>query len=143
MMIMVAGLRIGCAMTHPNDPDEYYEAVWDVTRATLDKMAAADLAATNCAVSNWLWDRRAHLPRYPEWLDDRVRDQARYWAEHARTEELEAYMLAAAMKLEGGKSMFHRRHIKRLVASLWRRMWPEDQAAFIEWAKENGNGRKS
>lgn len=126
---------------HPNDPDEHYEAVWDVTRATLDKMAAADKDAAQGAVWNWIWDNRADMPS-ANLLDDDIRDRARYWAELASTPELEAFMLAAAMRLEGGRSMFHRRHIKRLVASLWRRMWPEDQAAFIEWAKENGNGGK-
>lgn len=129
-------------MTSPHDEDEWFVQTRELVDITLASAEQLDAKAVENSVFNWIWSRRTRLPWFSK-LDDRARDNARYWAELATTPELEAYMLAASMKLEGSKSTFHRRHIKRLIASLWKRMWPEDQAAFIEWAKENGNGRKN
>ena len=123
------------------DPDNHYAETFAQTLATIDKLNREDPSAVSAAIWHWLWENESQQPFIAKAEED-ARIDARFWSETANTTELECYMLAACMKLEQGKSMFHRRHIKRLIASLWRRMFPEDQAAFMDWAAKNKNDKE-
>lgn len=124
-----------------DEPGEHFAQIWAFTSHSLDLMAKESHEAAVNAALHWLWDDRYRQPSVAI-LEEQARSDAMFWSETASTTELECYMLAACMRLQEGKSMFHRKHIKRLVASLWKRMWPEDQEAFIAWAKENKNEKE-
>ncbi len=64
-------------------------------------------------------------------MQERVRDDAKLWAMAASQAELEAYVAAAVMELEGapitGKAA------KRLAALAWKRMDAEARVGFLKW----------
>jgi len=94
-----------------------------------------DHALTVATVTHWLEHHGAGLPDVPL-MRERLRDDAKLWAVSASTEELEAYVAAAVVALEGapitGKAA------KRLAASAWRNMSAEDKHKFKEWISANG-----
>jgi hypothetical protein len=99
----------------------------------LEACATVSSEGAAWAAYNWLHVNSAGLPYIPM-IEDAVRDDARFWAETASPAELQAYAIAVFDRLGG--SPFLSRHIKRMVAGLWRRMSPTEQAAFLEWIKK-------
>lgn len=85
---------------------------------------------------NWLTGTSAGLPYVPL-MHETARDDARFWAETATPIELECYALAAADRLAGLGAMFGTKQIRRLSGALWRRMSPDEKAAFLAWAGAN------
>ena len=101
----------------------------------LDGLARHDAQAVAWACYDWLVMNEAGLPALDA-LDGRARDDARFWAETATPPELEFYALAAVDRLNGmsgGHALFAGKQIKRLAAGLFRRMSPEERAAFKNW----------
>lgn len=96
----------------------------------LEACASVSPEGAAWAAYDWLQYHSEGLP-YAAELDRTARDDARFWAETATPHELEAYALAALDRL--APAPFTSRHIKRLVAALWGRMSPLEQAAFKEW----------
>lgn len=105
-----------------------------VSRAfgVLNGLAAHDPQAVAWACYDWLQIHEAGLP-YVAMIEGAARDDARFWAETAHPAELECYALAALDRLAGDGAIFASRQIKRMVAALWRRMSPNEQAAFVAW----------
>lgn len=103
----------------------------------LDALATHDANAVSWACYDWIQINAAGLPVMP-FLEDSVRDNARFWVETASPPELECYALAAMDKLGSASPMFASRQIKRLVGALWRRMAPSEQAAFRAWVNKQG-----
>lgn len=98
--------------------------------AYLNACATVSPEGAAWAAYDWLQIHEAGLPYVPL-VEGSARDDARFWAETATPHELEAYALAALHRLDG--KPFASRQIKRMVASLWRRMSPAEQSAFQAW----------
>lgn len=105
-------------------------AVCNVALEQLTNLSELDAEGTAWAAYDWLALSSAGVPMIDA-LNGDARQSAQYWAELATPAELEAYMLAAAYKLQGAP--FASRQIKRLIASLWRIMSPNEKAAFKGW----------
>ena len=105
----------------------------------LNGLASHDAEAVGWACYGWLHVNEAGFPLVPL-ADGRAREEARFWAETAQPHELECYALAAMDRLSGmtGHALFASRHIKRLSGALFRRMSPDEQAAFKKWIGEQG-----
>jgi len=103
----------------------------------LDALATHDAQAVSWGCYDWIQINAAGLPVLP-FLEDSVRDNARFRAETASPPELECYALASMDKLGSASPMFASRQIKRLVGALWRRMAPSEQAAFRAWVNKQG-----
>jgi hypothetical protein len=102
-----------------------------------------DSEAVAWACYDWLHINQAGLPILPL-IDGAAREDARFWAETAHPAELECYALASIDRLGGisnGHAMFASRQIKRLAGSLFKRMSPNEQAAFAKWIKEQTDER--
>ena len=98
--------------------------------AYLNACATVSSEGAAWAAYDWLQIHAAGVP-YVALTEGNCREDARFWAETATPPELEAYALAALQRLQG--SPFAARQIKRMVASLWRKMSPAEQNAFKEW----------
>lgn len=106
--------------------------------ADLDAWAQHDPEAAAWAAYDWLHMREAGLPLVAL-VDGKAREDARFWAETAHPGELECYALAAMDRLggiSGGHALFASRQIKRLAGALFKRMSPQEQAAFAKWIKD-------
>lgn len=104
----------------------------------LDGWAEYDKEAAAWAAYDWLHMREAGLPLVAM-VDGKAREDARFWAETAHPGELECYALAAMDRLggiSGGHALFSSRQIKRLAGALFKRMSPQEQAAFAKWIKD-------
>lgn len=112
-----------------------------VSRAfgVLNGLASHDAEAVVWACYDWLQVHSEGMP-YVQILEGSAREEARFWAETAQPHELECYALAAMDRLSGmtGHALFASRHIKRLSGALFRRMSPDEQAAFKKWIGEQG-----
>lgn len=109
----------------------------------LDIWAQHDAEATAWAAYDWLHMREAGLPML-SLVDGKAREDARFWAETAHPAELECYALAAVDRLggiSGGHALFASRQIKRLAGALFKRMSPQEQAAFGKWIGDQINER--
>lgn len=81
-------------------------------------------------VTAWLEHHGAEMPEAPL-MHERIRHDARMWADCATPHELEAYVVAGVSEL--GQTPLTEKQMKRLIANIWRRM-PEDvRADFIKW----------
>lgn len=101
----------------------------------MNGLAKFDAQAVAWAAYDWLVINEAGLPT-ADLLDGRAREDARFWAETATPPELECYAFAAVDRLSGmggGHALFASRQIKRLAAGLFRRMSPDERAAFKKW----------
>lgn len=120
-------------------PDE----VTGLCLAYLNAYAVQDAEAVAWAAYDWLQINQAGLPYLPI-VDGTAREDARFWAETATPAELECYALAAVDRLggmSGGHALFASRQIKRLAGALFKRMSPQEQAAFARWIGEQVNER--
>ena len=119
-----------------SDPRHYTpEEVMLAAFGWLQVAAKVDRQAAQWAAYDWLQDSESGLP-YAALIDNNAREDARFWAETANPAELEAYALAAVDRLagmSGGYAMFATRQMKRLAGALFRRMAPEEKAAFANW----------
>jgi hypothetical protein len=113
----------------------------------LGAFAKQDSEAVAWACYDWLQINQAGLPVLPL-VDGAAREDARFWAETAHPAELECYALAAIDRLggmggigSGGYALFASRQIKRLAGALFKRMSPNEQAAFSKWIKDQTNER--
>lgn len=122
-----------------NAPNVRKEVAAEQALAYLAACATVSPEATAWAAHAFLQDRSPGLPLITE-SAEHAREDALFWSETARPEELECYLLAAARRLEENKSLFHGRHIKRLIAALWRSMSPQEQDAFRAYINQ---GRKN
>ena len=110
----------------------------------MNGLARHDAEGVAWACYDWLQDNEAGMP-YVAIIEGTARDDARFWAETAHPAELECYALAAMNRLGGiggGSAMFATRQIKRLAGALFRRMSPDEQAAFANWIAEQMKGDK-
>lgn len=89
---------------------------------------APDIAVAT--VTHWLEYHGAGSPDVPL-MQERVRDDASFWAASAHQVELEAYLAAALMELE--KSPLTIRAAKRLAALGFKAMDAETQEKFKTW----------
>ena len=101
--------------------------------AYLNACATVSPEGAAWAAYDWLQVHAAGMP-YVALTETASREDARFWAETATPPELEAYALAALLRLQC--SPFAGRQIKRMVASLWRQMSPTEQTAFKEWIEK-------
>ena len=101
--------------------------------AALAACATVSPAGAAWAAYDWLRHGAAGLP-YVSMVEGTARQDARFWAETATPAELQAYALAALDRLAPGP--FVSRHIKLMVAALWSRMSPAEQAAFRGWIEK-------
>jgi hypothetical protein len=99
----------------------------------LNACASVSPEGASWAAYDWLQSNAAGLPVLPL-IEEAMRSEAVMWAETATPIELECYTVAAMDRLQGAP--FASRQIKRLVASLWRRMSPEEKTEFQEWASK-------
>ena len=113
-----------------SDAAEIRIAFANAVYGQLDRALASDRALALEVVTAWLEDRGAGVPGVAL-LQEQVRSDALFWAEVASPPELEAYVVAGITRL--GAVNFASRQIKRLVGMLWRRMTPDEQAAFLAW----------
>jgi len=104
-------------------------AVIEATEA-LERFARRSPEGAAWAAYNWLHINDAGLP-VVSFIDNQARQDARFWAETATPAELECYAFAALERL--ADAPFSGRQIKRMVATLWRRMSPTEQEAFKGW----------
>lgn len=74
----------------------------------------------------------AGVPEY-SFLQGRIRDDARYWADTAQPHELECYIAAGLERVK--ETAFAPRMRKRMVGTIWRKMTAAEKAEFLEWAK--------
>ena len=91
----------------------------------LNTCMALDKDLTIATVTHWLEYHGAGSPDVPL-MQERVRDDARYWAMAATQPELEAYVSAAVIELEN--SPVTARATKRLAAWAWKNMRADDRA---------------
>lgn len=76
----------------------------------------------------------ADVPEY-SFLQGRIRDDARYWADTAQPHEIECYVAAG---LERAKDTpFGPRMRKRMIGTVWRKMTAAERAEFLEWASKH------
>lgn len=95
--------------------------------------ARGDAQAVSWAAYDFLQGPGSHGLPMVSIIDGSARDDARFWAETASPAELECYSLAAMDRLASTNAPFASRQIKRLVASLWRRLSPDEKTAFVMW----------
>lgn len=114
-----------------------FHNVWD----SLNSAARISKEQTVWATHAWLQSTEAGQPFVALMQEDARRDSL-FWAETATPAELECYMLAAATRLAENGSHFHGKHIKRLIAALFKKMSPTEQDAFLRWAGGNKSGGK-
>lgn len=117
-----------------NEP--YAMAVFDHATRHLMASAKASPQAASAAAYAFLQCEGAGYPSV-QLLEEDARRDAAYWAETATPAELECYFVAAAMRLSEISTFTTSRHIKRLIATLWGRMSPEERAAFLVYAGKN------
>ena len=113
------------------------EHIFNRAFGALNGLAAHDAEAVAWACYDGMQVNEAGMP-YVQMIEGGARQDARFWAETATPAELECYALAACDKLGGmtGHAMFASRQIKRLAGALFRRMSPDEQAAFKKWVVE-------
>jgi hypothetical protein len=107
----------------------------------LGSLAALNAEGVAWACYDWLQIHEAGMP-YVQIIEGNARNDARFWAETATPPELECYAMAAMDRLgglSGGQALFASRQIKRLAGALFRRMSPDEQAAFAKWIGEQMN----
>jgi hypothetical protein len=107
----------------------------------LGSLAAMSAESVAWACYDWLQIHEAGMP-YVQIIEGNAREDARFWAETATPPELECYALAALSRLGGmggGQALFASRQIKRLAGALFRRMSPDEQAAFAKWIGDQIN----
>lgn len=83
-------------------------------------------------VSCWLEDNAAKYPQVTL-MQERVREDADFWASLATPAELEAYLSASLRALND--TVIAERVQKRLAALAFKSMNPETRANFIAWAE--------
>lgn len=89
-----------------------------------------DPKLTVATVTHWLEHHGARMPDVAG-MDERTREQARFWAATANQQELEVYLVACVMELE--YTPITNRAAKRLGAFAYRMMNLPTQEAFAEW----------
>ena len=100
--------------------------LWDALNAC--KLLNGDL--TIATVTHWLEYHGVGYPDAPL-MQERLRDDARFWSMCATQPELEAYLVACTVEME--KTPVTAKAMKRLAALAWERMKPEDRAKFRDW----------
>lgn len=110
----------------------------DEERATilwtsLNNCLSLDKDLTLKVVSTWLEHHGAGSPDV-SFMQERVRDDAKFWAMAALPIELEAYVAAGVVELE--RSPIANRALKRLAALAYRGMDAASRLSFLEWAKK-------
>lgn len=110
----------------------------DEERATilwtrLNDLLSIDRDLTLKVVSVWLEHHGAGSPDV-SFMQERVRDDAKFWALAAQPYELEAYIAAGVVELE--HSPIATRALKRLAAMAYKGMDAASRLAFLEWAKK-------
>lgn len=68
-----------------------------------------------------------------QFIEEETRRDAAYWSDTATPVELECYFIAAGMRLAEIGTFNTSRQIKRLIASLWQKMSPDERSSFLEW----------
>jgi uncharacterized protein YccT (UPF0319 family) len=107
-----------------------------ITRALMSQMTALakeNNRAVNIAAIAWVEEHCAGVPEARH-VEDNLRDDAKFWASLASPNELEAYLAAAIVALEG--SAITSRAAKRLGALGFNRMDNESRAGFLQWIKK-------
>lgn len=119
-----------------NEPDAIKNyrsmAVMEWIVSNLDRLAKLDIAATQYGCAYWLEMQGNGIPLI-SMVAESACDDARFWAGCASPHELEAYAVAISDEIK--QNLFGSRQIKRLAASIYRRMSPDERLAFMEWAK--------
>lgn len=130
----------------------------EVAQEATDTDQEAPLASVEEALAAKIWhalnaayriDRDAAIKTACHWLDywgaqspqvslfqDRVRDDARFWADCATDIEVEAYLVAALHRVE--REGLAERATKRLAAASYARLSSDARTAFLAWAKKQG-----
>ena len=106
--------------------EERVEHLW----RGLSACASLDRGLTVATVTHWLEYHGSGLPDVPL-MQERLRDDAKFWAMSATQAELEAYIAAAVVEME--RSPITGRAAKRITALGYKNMDAESRAAFLEW----------
>jgi hypothetical protein len=106
--------------------DERASHLWRSLSACRELNADVTIAT----VTHWLEYHGAGSPDVPL-MQERVRDDAKFWASCAQQFELEAYLAASLMELN--RSPLSIRAAKRLAALAFKAMDAETQEQFKEW----------
>lgn len=85
------------------------------------------------AVTHWLENNGAGCPDVPL-MQEKIRDDAALWAGCAHQAEMEAYLSACLTSLE--KSVLTEKAAKRLAATAYKSLTPNDRLAFLQWAEK-------
>lgn len=101
----------------------------------LDILARWDRDSAVWGAYGWLLDNSAGYP-VAALMQEESTSSAKWWADAASPVELECYLLAAATKLHEQKSALHGKHIKRLIAVLYKNMSPDERVAFKAWMEK-------
>jgi hypothetical protein len=109
-------------------PEDRAENLWHGLNACF----AIDRDATIATVTHWLECHGAGYPDVPL-MQERIRDDARFWAASSQPFELEAYLAAAVMGLE--KSPLAKKAVSRVGAWAFRSMDAETKHKFRNWAE--------
>lgn len=115
-------------------------AAFDYATMHLTGCAKVNQQATAAAAYAWLQSSEAGFPMVPI-VEEDVRSSAALWVNTATPVELECYFVAASIRLAEIGTFTTSRHIKRLIASLWQRMSPSEQEAFMGWANKGGSNK--
>lgn len=107
------------------------EALGHTIAACMDE----DRGATVAVLAAALEDLGAGYPAVPL-LQDRIRDDAAFWATCASPPELEAYAAAALHQIS--KTAFALIARKRLLVWLWTGLPPTEKAAFLDRVTKPG-----
>ena len=98
----------------------------------LNDCAAIDRRDAICTVTAWLEYHGAGYPDVPL-FQEQARKDAAFWVDLATPDELEAYYLAAAVKLR--ETPLTTKQTKLMLADCFKRLSQQDKEGFIEWAK--------
>lgn len=96
----------------------------------LNDCAALDKRIAVATVSHWLEHHGAGYPDVPL-IEEKVRDDARFWASCAQQHELEAYVAAGIAEMENAPMT--EKQLRRLLAVAYRRLSPEGRIAAKKW----------
>lgn len=98
----------------------------------LNACIGLDPKLTIATVTHWLEHHGARMPDVAD-MDERTREQAKFWAASANQQELEVYLVACVMEIE--RTPITDRAAKRLGAFAYRIMDLPSKDAFGEWVK--------
>lgn len=104
----------------------------------LTACAGLDPKLTVATVTHWLEHHGARMPEVAG-MDERTREQARFWAASANQQELEVYLVACVMEME--RTPITDRAAKRLGAFAYRIMNAVTKDAFATWIAEQEAGK--